>query len=338
VFNVVTGLVAIVLIRQLVSAVDWISGTVGIAADDHTLKLAVFHTLFNLLGIAIMVPFVGRLVNLLRRVIHDRPPEAEGPRYIVSATVEFPDTALEAVRNETLYIYDNASDVIARGLCMKRDEILGDGDLARILEAQTGIVKMDMDDLYNRRVKRIFSDVIAFISKAEFSWKEWQSGELHWLRDANRNIVEAVKDVKHLQKNMVRYLASDNEHIRTEYNRIRLQIAELMRIIDRMRRSERMALNLLELDELKLSLREREKEQSRRLYTLIGEEKITPAMGTSLMNDSGYSGDIQRCLIAMAGTLFASRRRGITRAERQMALDETEIQELLDSGSGGGSE
>lgn len=52
VFNVITGLVAIGLISQLITAVDWLSEHLNIAADNYTLKLAVFHTLFNLLGIA----------------------------------------------------------------------------------------------------------------------------------------------------------------------------------------------------------------------------------------------------------------------------------------------
>ena len=47
VFNMVTGAVALVFIQPLLRAVEGISAAVGIAADDFTLKLAVFHTLFN---------------------------------------------------------------------------------------------------------------------------------------------------------------------------------------------------------------------------------------------------------------------------------------------------
>ncbi len=47
-FNLVTGALAIVFINQFVVAVDWLSNLVGIAADNYTLKFAVFHTLFNL--------------------------------------------------------------------------------------------------------------------------------------------------------------------------------------------------------------------------------------------------------------------------------------------------
>ena len=42
-FNVVTGAIAIVFIYQLVYLVDGLASVVGIANEDYTLKLAVFH-------------------------------------------------------------------------------------------------------------------------------------------------------------------------------------------------------------------------------------------------------------------------------------------------------
>jgi len=34
--------------------VDAISSVIGIAEDDHTMKLAVFHTIFNVAGVIIL--------------------------------------------------------------------------------------------------------------------------------------------------------------------------------------------------------------------------------------------------------------------------------------------
>ena len=72
IFNVATGLIAIVAIAPLRATVDAISNGVGIAADDWTLKLAVFHTVFNLVGVVVMVPFIGRLQEFLERKIPER--------------------------------------------------------------------------------------------------------------------------------------------------------------------------------------------------------------------------------------------------------------------------
>ena len=67
VFNMVTGAIAIAFIYQLVDLVNWLSAMVGIADDDYTLKLAVFHTIFNLLGIVVMLPLLNRLVVWLEK-------------------------------------------------------------------------------------------------------------------------------------------------------------------------------------------------------------------------------------------------------------------------------
>ncbi len=79
IFNVTTGVVAIAFINYILVAVDWISAELGIASDNWTLKLAVFHTLFNLLGIVIMVPLLNPLVTLLRNLLPDPKPDLVAP-------------------------------------------------------------------------------------------------------------------------------------------------------------------------------------------------------------------------------------------------------------------
>lgn len=48
-----------------------------------------------------------------------------------------------------------------------------------------------------------------------------QADELFCLRAVGRDIVEAIKDTKHMQKNMAKYMVSNNKYIRDEYNKIR---------------------------------------------------------------------------------------------------------------------
>ncbi|OMH30311.1 Na/Pi cotransporter family protein [Motiliproteus sp. MSK22-1] len=333
IFNGVTGLIAIVLISELIWAVDVISLSLGIDDLDFTLKLAVFHTLFNLMGILVMLPFIQPMVKFLSVVLKEKPGRVIGPLYIYSATIEFPDAALEAVRKETLHIFDHAQEIIIAGLGMSADQVFSEKPLKKQLQNQNFITRVDIEDLYNRKVKRIFSAVIAFISAADFSWKEKHPSEFHWLREANRNIVDAVKGTKHLQKNMLRYLVSDNHHISVEYNRLRISIAELLFQLHQIRNGNDPDLGILSLDELKLDLKEFDIQQSRRLYQLIHENRITPEMGSSLMNDSAYVASIRGCLISMASTLFVTASHELSSAERQIALDDSEIEDVLEKDS-----
>ena len=77
VFNMITGLVAIALISQLMLSFDWLSERLNINADNYTLKLAVFHTLFNFLGVILMLPFIGKLGEVITKWLPDKQYEIE---------------------------------------------------------------------------------------------------------------------------------------------------------------------------------------------------------------------------------------------------------------------
>lgn len=329
VFNLVTGIVAIIFITQFVRAVDWISLEVGIRDADYTLKLAVFHTLFNLAGVLIMIPFIGRLVQFFQWFIKDKAPAILGPKYLTTASVDFPDTALEAVRNETLNMYDNAVELIANGISLNPEVIFSERPLDLAVEVQPRIIQMDIDDVYEKNIKGIYGAIISFISKASFTAEMEQTGRIHWLRSANQRIVEAVKDIKHLRKNLVHFIVSSNKQIRTEYNLLRLQIATLLRELDGLRHAAPDSTHLLSLDVLKLTLEEDYKLLNNRLVDHIRQGKITPEMCTSLMNDAGYAYSVARNLIEIGETLFMQHNTAQAETERQVALNDDELGQIM---------
>lgn len=55
-----------------------------------------------------MVPIVGKLILLVAHIIPDTTKTASEPIYFNDSALEFPDTALEAVRKEADHLYDNA--------------------------------------------------------------------------------------------------------------------------------------------------------------------------------------------------------------------------------------
>ncbi len=116
IFNAATAFIAIALIYQLAELVDIVSSWVGIAADDYTLKLAVFHSIFNTIGIVVMLPFINHLVRFLERTMPEKEVSRATPKYLSEASIELPDTAIEAVRQETIHLYDNAFGIIAHGI------------------------------------------------------------------------------------------------------------------------------------------------------------------------------------------------------------------------------
>jgi len=330
IFNLATAIVAIVTIHQLKDAVDGISNWLGIADDDHTLKLAVFHSLFNLIGIVLMLPFINMMVKVLTRTIKPRELTSAQPRYLNTANNELPDTAIEAVRKETLRLYDNASEIIAGGLSLPLEGILSETPVEEIVAKSRKPVAIDIDESYNQTVKSLYGEIVQFISMAQTTMQPDQSNELFSLRAAGRDIVEAIKVIKHLQKNLATYLVSDNEHMRQEYDLIRTRLASVIRAIEVVRqREDDDSSTVLSLDAQKLAMVEYENSLDIQLNSLIRSDLITPAMSISLMNDSGYASDLTKNLIQMGEILFSTGDMGLRDAERSISLDEDEVDELL---------
>lgn len=333
IFNMITGIIAIVFISQFVAAVDYVSENVGISADNFTLKLAVFHTLFNLVGVIVMVPFINPLANYLCKIFAAPAVDEAEPRYLSDAAIEFPDTVLESVRKETLHLFDTAFELMAHGMNLHRTQILESKDLKKTIDEDREIFELDLDALYSSKVKVLYSAIVDFISRSQAHLPSVFSESLFRFRQAAADIVESVKDVKHLRKNITTYMVSDNEHIRAEYNKIRYRLATILREIYRLRDADEEQLESLNLDEFKVEIERSLNELNESLNQMLLDERISPSMATSLLNDNSYAEDISWNLLNSAQAMLASHDVLVAEAEEEIVLDEDEIAELADSES-----
>ena len=332
IFNLFTAIVAIVLMDQFIWVVDRFCVLVGIAADDYTLKLAAFHTLFNVVGISVMLPLVQPLARLLERLLVDTTGALDKPRFLTQSALQFPETAVEAVRNETEHLYGNTVHIILKTMGLHRRDVFSEQDLGDIIKKYQKLPDYDLDDAYERNFKGIYSAIVEFISKARFSWELKQSGRLYWLRGANLKLAEAIKGTKHLQKNLQKSHASHNVYLKQEYDKIRYQIATLLRDIEEIKTQKLVSeLPLLSQDMLKVKLKDQNIVMMENIEVLIREHKISSQMGTSLMNDSAYVYDIQSNLISMATIVFINYAIQSIDAEREMTLTDSELLNVVNS-------
>jgi phosphate:Na+ symporter len=330
VFNLVTGIVAIVFIQQFLLAVNLTSDWLGIAQDDYTLKLAVFHTLFNLVGVSLMLPFTGWLVRWLERLLPSAERLVDEPRYLNEAAMELPETAMQAIRNEMTHLLENAYEVIASVLSLKTTDVKLKGGLRKLIEGSPKVSMIDIDALYEQRIKTLYSAITAYISKVQAQTAEHYGEELYQLRMASLNIVEAVKDIKHLQKNLVRYTQSPNAAIQEQYNRLRYQLASALRELVEIQSESPGGVSPLSLDAVKLGIEEGDVIANGELDRLIRDDEISAEMATSLMNDSAYAYDVADNLIQMGRILFVSPGDETQDVGGELMLSEEELSELLE--------
>jgi phosphate:Na+ symporter len=328
VFNVGTGLIALVFIDVFVVAVQAIGDWIGIAEGDEALRLAVFHTLFNGLGVALFVPLIGPMSRGLERVLKGEHVARDRARYVSEASLELPEIALSAMRLETHHLFNNAFSIIAHGIDLRRADINSDRDLLELLHPRSDVIEIDIEAQYERMIKDIYSANMVFYTRALTRMPQPMARQMQSLWQANLDIVAAIKAVKHLRKNLVAYSRSSNLFIRKEYNRLRIQIGELLREIAVLREADPDAVAILSLDGLRVHVEDSRRFSHQIVDTLIRDGSITAQMATSLMNDSGYAHEVMGHLLSMAeGMLVAG---GLDEEAGELALSPEELQAVIE--------
>ncbi len=330
IFNIITAFIAILFIYQLTDVVDYLSVIVGISIENYTMKLSLFHTIFNVIGVLAVSPFIGELVKFLNTLFTPKALQEGKAKYLDDSALEFPMISLLSVIRETKHLYANAFEIITHGLNLKRSTLLSSIPLEEVIQDDYSKSAIDIDAFYHHKIKGIYGEIIDFSTKAQSAMSPKEIEMLYKLKLANRDIVEAVKDTKHLQKNLIKYLKSSNVYIKEQYNRIRIDLAELLRSINMIADTEGEDEILLLLSKAKVHTEKYDILANGTLDNLIRERLITNEMATSLMNDSAYAYDISKNLIAMAEIIFTGKSSTLANLNEEMAMNDEDIKAILD--------
>jgi phosphate:Na+ symporter len=110
-FNLVTACVALAVLPWLLAGIVWVAGDAGVAP-----QLALFHTIFNLLGLALLLPFAGRLAGLLERMFRSAEEDLARPRHLDPTAAGAPDLAIAALWLELARLRDITGQVCLAAL------------------------------------------------------------------------------------------------------------------------------------------------------------------------------------------------------------------------------
>jgi phosphate:Na+ symporter len=330
IFNITTGVIAIAFIYQLTELVDYLAVFVGIGIENYTMKLALFHTIFNIIGVLAVSPFITVLVKYLNTLFIPKGLNKGKQKYLDDAVLALPSTALSAIIMETKHLYENAFDIITHGLNLKKSNLLSTMELDVVVRDLHTHKSIDIDLFYNRWIKDLYGEIIDFSTKAQANMSPEYIEELYKLKLANRDIVEAVKGTKHLQKNLLKYTSNENEHIRAQYNDIRKGLAELLRNINTIATTDEEDVIILLLSKSKIHMERYDIITNGTLDKLIRKGLITNQMATSLMNDSDYAHSISKNLIAMAEVLFININSDLKKLHEVMSISDKDVDNMLD--------
>ena len=112
-FNLITGLVAILILPWMLASVLAVQNSLGFVAEVPTV-LALFHTFFNVLGVALMWPVTNHLVTYLEKRFRSAEENEARPRHLDKTLLGTPTLAFKALGLELQRIAD-ISRRVAKG-------------------------------------------------------------------------------------------------------------------------------------------------------------------------------------------------------------------------------
>lgn len=330
IFNMVTAGVALIFIGPIRMSVDFISAGVGIADTDYALKLAVFHTIFNTLGVLIMLPLLNKLIVFLERTIAQPEEDLSKPKYLSAAVDEFPQTIEHAMRFEVKHLYDNAVELIAHGLNLHRDDIFTSKDIAATVAASRAPVDFDIDERYEARIKTLYSAIVEFATRVGArDMPEDVMDDIYSLRDVARRIVRAVKAVKHLRRNATRYTQTEQGKITDLYDQLRTEIARILVEINKLDLADPEDRSSLWLDQERVQVLSDAQDTNNRIDVLIRNQELEAIVATSFLNDVNYAYAAIRDLLGAARAYYIETEDAMAEVERILALEDEELADLL---------
>lgn len=317
-FNILTGVITLVLLTPLAWLSQWLMHWLG-AGSNTLLQLAMFQTLFNVIGVALFWPWQRQLEAWLCRFLPDRKepnvliadiqtgqravveqrvlPETRA-RYLSDAALATVDTASRAVVQELQHLGRLSLEVICHALYQPVQQLSSvKVDETRLNARPNDTDYLDAEELYQRHIKGVYSDLLGFMSRLDATMDEehqqfWMTCQVVALQ-----LVDAVKDAKHLQKNLGRYLRDERSLVHDHYLDLRRHVLWVLRQVREIGHLDlpddvwRSRLDWLDGQAAKFDADFRH-----RIFSEVRQQQLDNSQASSLMNDLGYASRITQSL------------------------------------------
>lgn len=315
IFNLIGVIWMLVFFYPFMKMVSVISVYLGsdspyVSAAAIPVAISLFHTTFNIANTFLLVWFVKPIAKIVERFVPEKieiDKLVDEPKFLKKQILKYPETAILALSNESNRLFKNSVfEIVSHTLHIHRADIKSEEKIKTVIKKSQVLFDTNVRDLYMRRVKNIYGKIIKYasITQNKFTLTEEQNKEVTELKAANRKMVEILKAVLELSKNVSIYLNSDNRYIKKEYDKLRKRTAKVLRLIHLYRTEENNLEYHQKLMVMKSALKTRKKANDLVIDDLIRKDRITTDMASSLFNDYDNVNDIVYKLIDVADLLY----------------------------------
>lgn len=328
IFNFSIALLVIATFDYFVLVNSTISMLLGLE-ENSVLRIAVFHTLFNLIGVVLLLPLIPKIAIFLESAMKDKDSQVDKPLYVNDTIVQYQDTAFIALTREVYHLYENAFELISHALGFSRQDIRSQDKIDDVLKARIWAKEdVDIEIFYIKKIKVLFNAILDFSTEVQAHTQDKAYiYKFAMLTSASRHIVEAIKNMELLQPNLKKNSLSQNKILSNEYNALRTHLALLLRSIEEMNTDEELhpQVAIVKLKAQKKAFKKIDKDSIVHIESMLSKKDISVPSGTSLLNAVGFSHNIAK---ELANAMIQ-----IQKTRLELDENQNELEESINDGS-----
>lgn len=308
-FNCFTAILFLVSFPITVVINDQIASWIGIASADLPMRLALYHTLFNLVGLVLL----GSCIRYFRRFIVWCLPEPEKHDERIQAVYlneqcrQDPKQACFALTKEVEHLYSQMLEIMAHGLVgVSKEQMLSCGEpeeLTRNPYRATDSVQQ----MYRKRVKLLYGQILTFAANCKEKMTDTETEMVHRLISMARMIIEIIRMLRHLQGNFDSALEQGNRVQVQFHNNLHARLISLLRDMHDLQALQTSCTVREQMIKARQQISLETKQDRINIEALICQEKLDPMSAGSLMNDCQMVRTIKRTVLKMTSHRFDER-------------------------------
>ncbi|MFT7879819.1 MAG: Na/Pi cotransporter family protein [Sulfurimonas sp.] len=277
VFNFSTALIVLLTLSWLL-----IPFNLYMQGVDDVVRIALFHTFFNMVGVMIWYPFIGKLASWVKGffAVKVKPPT----HFIHNVPTDVPDLALEALEKEITHLADKIEEYALLVINIPPPQALEKSySVDKLLEKYDQNFDLSYDKLYEK-IRLIEGEIYRYSSSlsAKNSSEAYQS-QLDRLSRQNVYLATAAKSIKDMLIDINRLYNAANSEELTFYKNLRYQILKTVLAFHQARAGDEGA--IAELEKIYKKIAESYKNSMELIEDMAKNPRIKSEMTTIAIND-----------------------------------------------------
>jgi phosphate:Na+ symporter len=276
-FNLSTGIVSLLFLYQLIAIVD-----IAFSDVNGVIKIAIFHTLFNILGVLIWYPFISILTAFTQKYFHKT--QDKVTKFICNVSTEVPEIAIEALKKEIQNLAKKVEEFVLLAINVPPSKVLDENmAIDKILDKYTNNFNVQYKKIYEN-IRLLEGEIYRYASElSTVNNNEEYNNTLNKLVQEVNYLATAAKVVKDMLYDLDYFYNSNTKEEQEFYRNIRYQILKNIQAFNKAMQGDEDSIK--EMDEIYKRISDAYKKSTLIIKDIAKNHSIKSDVTTMAIND-----------------------------------------------------